>query len=168
MSSRPQPCEHSVLVSYLQAGLLRGCMQTSCCSCYFTLAFRMWTTEVLKILVGEAEHLQAPPCTSMHLHAPPCTSMHLHPPPTLSRLQAGSTIPPRAGKGTKTAVCHQEMHNLNLLSYSKVSKLLYSGWTGNVPSVSLDIMENLKDDFCTTERSVKDGCRAMLLMEDNN
>lgn len=74
VSSRPQPCQHSVLMSHLQAGLLRGCMQTSCCSCNFTLAFRMWTTEVLKILVGEAEHLQAPPCTSLHLHAPPSTS----------------------------------------------------------------------------------------------
>lgn len=84
--------------------------------------------------------------------------MHLHAPPTLSRLQAGSTLPPHAGKGTKTAVRHQEMHNLNLLSYSKVSKLLYSRRTGNVPSVFLDIMENLKDDFCTPERSVKDGC----------
>lgn len=72
VSSRPQPCQHSVLVSYLQAGLLRGCracMQTSCCSCDFNLAFRMWTTEVLKILVGEAKHLHAPPCTSHSVQA---------------------------------------------------------------------------------------------------
>lgn len=69
MSFRPQSSQPSMLVSYLQAGLLRGCRgcrQTSCCW-KSTPAFRMWTTGVLKILVGEAEHLHAPPCTSMHL-----------------------------------------------------------------------------------------------------
>lgn len=71
MSFRPQSSQPSMLVSCLQAGLLRGCRgcrQTSCCW-KSAPAFRMWTTGVLKILVGEAEHLHAPPCTSFSVQA---------------------------------------------------------------------------------------------------
>lgn len=120
MSFRPQPSQHSTLVSYPQAGLLRGCRgcrQTSCCSQESTPAFTMWTTEVLKILAGEAEHLHTPPCTSMHLHAP------------LSRLQAGSTLPSHTGKGTKTAVRHQEMHHLNRLFKGLQAAVFWMGRT---------------------------------------
>lgn len=109
---------------------------------------------------------RAPPSTSLHLQAPPSTSIHL---PLCPGCRQEARYHPALGKAQRQlSVRHQEMHNLNPLSYSKVSKLLYSGRTGNVPAVSLDIMENLKDDFCTTERSAKDWCRATLLMEDNN
>lgn len=150
MSFRPQSSQHSRWCPIRRLGCWEGVEVAGrpvAAPQESTPAFTMWTTEVLKILAGEAEHLHTPPCTSMHFHAPPCTSVQ-------AAGRKHITIPhwERHKDSCTTRKCTTSTH------YSKVSKLLCSGWAGHVPLVSLDVMENLKDDFRTTEKSVKDGC----------